>query len=227
MANFIDKKVGALKLKNSSWTVCSLECYYKATPNGEAKRVGSTSNITKGKSNVLRLSELGIPDGVLVTAFSNVKAGKDSHSEDWVVYDIDSNSTAVYELSGTTLSNSTKFIKVIEEDLYEEVGINQIKLSNQSGTSCALECYYKTNKGDAPKRVGATGHFTVGFSKTLGLEDLDIPENAWVTAFANVMAGADDHGSTWFRYKKGTNKVACYTISGVVNFTSIAFNKVE
>ena len=28
MANFIDKKVGALKLKNSSWTVCSLECYY-------------------------------------------------------------------------------------------------------------------------------------------------------------------------------------------------------
>ena len=75
MANFIDKKVGALKLKNSSWTVCSLECYYKATPNGEAKRVGSTSNITKGKSNVLRLSELGIPNGVLVTAFSNVKAG--------------------------------------------------------------------------------------------------------------------------------------------------------
>lgn len=227
MANFIDKKVGTLKLKNSSLTVCSLECYYKANPNGEAKRVGSTGNIVKGVSDVLILSQLGIPNGVWVTAFSNVKAGKDSHSEDWVVYDIDSNSTAIYELSGTTLSNSTMYINVIEEDLYEEVGINQIKLSNQSGTICALECYYKANKGDAPKRVGSTANFTVGFSKTLGLENLDIPENAWVTAFANIKAGADDHGLTWFRYKKGTDKVACYTISGIVNYTSIAFNKVE
>jgi hypothetical protein len=227
MANYIDKRVSKLKLKNSSWTVCSLECYYKESPTGKAIRVGKTGNIAKGQSKSLALNELDIKDGVWVTAYSNVKAGKDSHGEDWVVYDKNSNSKAVYQLSGTTLSNSTKYEGVQEEDIYEEKEINQIKLSNQSGTVCALECYYKVNKGDGPKRAGSTGNMTVGFSKTLGLEKLELPENVWVTAYANVVAGADDHAKVWFRYKKGSNKVACYTISGTVGFTSIAFNGLE
>ena len=91
--------------------------------------------------------------------------------------------------------------------MYGDDLINGLKLNNQSGTVCTLECYYKKEKEEDPKRTGSTGNITVGFSGKLNLDNLDLPDMAWVTAYANVKAGSDDFCPVWFRYKKGNKNV--------------------
>lgn len=115
---------------------------------------------------------------------------------------------------------------------YIDKFIDKLKLNNQSGTVCSLECYYKVGKEGDAKRVGTTDTFPVGQSKTLDLNGLsELTELAaqgheiWVTAFANVRAGKDCHSDVWLQYKRNSDLTGEYTISGVVNFTKMAFNK--
>lgn len=116
---------------------------------------------------------------------------------------------------------------------YIDEYIDKLKLNNQSGTVCSLECYYKEGKdGEAKRADGGTGSFPVGQSKTLNLNELseltdltDKGREVWVTAFANVKAGKDSNADVWLRFKKDSSLTGEYTISGVINFTKVAFNQ--
>ena len=111
--------------------------------------------------------------------------------------------------------------------MYGEDLVNRLKLYNQSGTVCALQCYYKIDKENEPNYIGKTKYINVGESAILDLDGLDIPDQAWVTAFAEVSAGSDNNSNVWFKFKKGNRKQANYTISGVINFTDVIFDGVE
>lgn len=218
-------KVSVLELHNASGTVCSLECYYKMAESDEPKRSEGTGKFPLGKSKSLNLDDLEIPNGAWVTAYANVRSGKDSHGETWFLYEKGVGTRASFEVTGTAFKTKVSYSGIT--DRYDTDLINGLKLSNQSGTVCALECLYKKNKDDEPQRIGETGNITVGLSKTLNLDELTLADGVWVTAFANVKAGRDERGKVWFQYKKGNKKTAEYTISGVINFTSLTFDKVS
>ena len=92
---------------------------------------------------------------------------------------------------------------------YIDSYVKTLKLNNQSGTVCSLECYYKIAQEDKPKRAKGTGNFPVGQSKSLDLSSLD-------TLNELVNKGQSSADAT-----------AEYTISGVINFTKISFNEVK
>lgn len=107
-----------------------------------------------------------------------------------------------------------------------EANVSCIELDNQSGTVCSLECYCKENESDKPKRVGNTSTFPVGKSRSLDLDSLKnegLEPGMFVTAYANVRAGKDDHADIWVKYEPSTKSKATYIISGVINFTKVAF----
>lgn len=220
-----DIKISKIELKNASGTACYLECYYKVGQNDTPIRVGKTGRLHLGDNGRLDLSGLEIPDGAWVTAYSNVASGKDSAGEAWFIFDKNEDVTAYFEISGTAFKTTTSYVGISE--LYGQELVNKLKLNNQSGTVCSLECYYKQDKEANPNRIGSTSKFPVGQSGTLDLDSLEFPEGKiWVTAYANVESGVDDHCNTWFPYKKGNNKCAEYTITGVINFTTVGFDKV-
>lgn len=223
MATYQKTKISKMELNNASGTVCSLECYYKLNENDDPKRIGSTGKFPVGQKNKLNLDELDLPNGAWVTAYANVRAGKDSSGNVWFVYDKGYGTMASFTVTGTAFKTKVSFSSI--SDQYGEELVNQLKLYNQSGTVCSLKCYYKKEKNDVPTKVGSTGNITVGFSKTLDLDELNIPNLAWVNAYANVVAGSDNQGNIWFQYNKGCKMQAEYTLSGVINFTTLAFDK--
>lgn len=110
------------------------------------------------------------------------------------------------------------------KELYLNEKVGLIRLKNQSGSVLKLECYFKKEKNSDPDRIGETDYYEVGQSRELKISDLGIAEGVWVTAFANISAGKDDRGTTWLTYEKGNERVAEFIISGVINFTDVAFN---
>lgn len=226
MATYLEDKVGVLKLNNESGTVCKLECYYKTDKSGNAEREGKTGSFPLGQSKELELDDCDIPDGAWVTAFANVTAGKDSSGTTWVKYEKKNPTVAEYQISGAINSTSVSFIGIVKEPSYLNEKVAALNLTNDSGTVCSLECYYKTDKNGSPKRAGSTGQFALGQDGTLELDEWNIPNGAWVTAFANVVAGKDSSGNAWVIYEKNSLRIATYTITGVINFTNVAFNEI-
>lgn len=187
--------------------------------------VGDSGSFPIGQSRTLDLTTLNIPEGAWVTVYVGVGAGHSNSGDIWFIYSKDYDATAKFTITGTTLNNKVSYGGV--SDMYGEDLVNRLKLNNQSGTVCALQCYWKIDKENEPNRIGKTKFINVGESATLDLDGLDIPEQAWVTAFAEVSAGTDDSSNVWFKFKKGNRKQANYTISGVINFTDVVFDGME
>lgn len=112
--------VSRLHLINDSATVCSLECYYKESPDSQnCKRVGSTGSFPVSQERELDLNNLGIPDGALVTAYASVDLGFDSHGNDWFVFKKDWEGVAFFRIKGTTIKSRVYFedFKQIDDDI--------------------------------------------------------------------------------------------------------------
>lgn len=118
----------------------------------------------------------------------------------------------------------------MQDTFIDDTYVNTLSLGNQSGTVMSLECYYKESTGDDAKRLGNSGAYPVGQGRSLDLKALasqhGLKEDCWITAYANVKAGRDSTGTVWVRYRSNYDKTANYTISGVINFTKVAFNGV-
>lgn len=225
MSIYRNLKISKLTLKNGMGAVCWLKCRYKTSEKAEVYDVGDSGSFPIGQTRTLDLTSLEIPEGAWVTVRVGVGAGKDNTGDVWFIYGKDYDATAKFTITGTTLNNKVSYGGI--SDMYGDDLINRLKLNNQSGTVCALNCFYKINKEDEPNRVGTTGHINVGGSTTLGLDSLEIPNLAWVTAYVDVTAGADGSSNVWFKFKKGNKKQANYTITGVINFTDVVFDRVE
>lgn len=236
MAEFLDKTIGFLKLENQAGVKCYLECYWRIGKNGEPQRSGKSGSILLGQSETLDLRSLDLNEDseIWVTAYANVSAGDDSSGNVWLRYDANSENTATFKITGTAITTTTTFDRISTGDEYFDTHITKITLNNQSGTVCSLECYYKKGKGGTPKRIGETSTIPVGQSVSLNLLSIDELKNQvnsdeiiWVTAYANVSAGKDCFGSSWFPFQKiSLTTEAVFTIVGVINFTEVVFDKV-
>lgn len=225
MSMYRNLKVNKLTLKNAMGAVCKLKCRYKTSENGSTTDIGDSGNFPLGQTRTLDLTNLNIPEGAWVTVYVDVVAGYDNAGDVWFIYSKDYDATAKFTITGTTLSSKVSYWGI--SDMYFDALVDRLKLNNQSGTVCALKCFYKIGKEDEPNCVGSTKYINLGESTILDLSNLEIPDLAWITAYVDVSAGKDDYSNVWFKFKKGNKKQADYTISGVINFTDIVFDTLE
>lgn len=108
-----------------------------------------------------------------------------------------------------------------------EQKISRIILDNESATVCSLECYYKKDVNDTPKRVGSTGFYPVMQERALDLNKLGIPEGALVTAYANVRWGSDSFGHEWCTFCKDWDGEACFKLTGSTADNEVSLVYVE
>lgn len=109
-------KISRINLKNNSATICSLECYYKENNEASPKRIGGTGTFTAGNNKTLDLNGLGIPEGALVTAYANVKAGDDSHGDNWFTFSKGWDGEAYFEVTGSAFKTGVFFMEVTDFD---------------------------------------------------------------------------------------------------------------
>ena len=107
-------KISRINLKNNSATICSLECYYKENNEASPKRIGGTGTFTAGNNKTLDLNGLGIPEGALVTAYANVKAGDDSYGDNWFTFSKGWDGEAYFEVTGSAFKTGVFFMEVTD-----------------------------------------------------------------------------------------------------------------
>ncbi len=115
------------------------------------------------------------------------------------------------------------YVDNIDKYIDNPVYVDKIKLENKSGTVCSLEILVKADSSSEGGTFGESRFIDLGSSVELDLSDVGVPGDCYVTAYVKVKAGSDDQGNVWFRYKKGAKTQARYAVSGVINFTSVAF----
>ncbi len=94
----------------------------------------------------------------------------------------------------------------------DEVGY--VCLKNQGGFVVELDFAYLNNKNDKIRVSGSGKNITLGKSETVDPGIYGVPDGAHFTVHADVKLGKDNDDSIWLVYKKNTNKVAKYNISG-------------
>lgn len=109
-------KISRINLRNNSATSCSLECYYKENSIGSPKRIGETGTFTLNFDKTLDLNGLGIPEGSLVTAYANVRAGNDSYGDNWFTFSKGWEGEACFEVTGTAFKTNVSLVCVENTD---------------------------------------------------------------------------------------------------------------
>lgn len=221
MDTYFEAGVSKLKMKNQSGTVCCLECYYKVNKDDSPKRIGKTGKFGVEKSKTLDLKTLGIPENAWVTAFANISKAIDENGNCWLRYARDEDTTAQFELTGT--SGITKVTYKGLSEQYINEGISLIKLNNLLVEDCLLGFCYKVNEEDKHKVVEKIRGVTLWGSEILNLTEWAIPANAWVTVYVSVKNAGNYPGIYWFRYAPDNNRMAQFTIdsSSIVVYNSL------
>ena len=116
--------------------------------------------------------------------------------------------------------------KNVSDNVIENVDC--IELKNQGGFVTRLKVYHKKSEFGKPDEKGETKDITLGFHKSINLSTTDgINEGDLVTAYARVILGKNNHSDVWFKYKKGCNKTAKFTISGTTLDNELGFNGIK
>ena len=105
--------------------------------------------------------------------------------------------------------------------------IKELKLKNQGGFVVKLDFVYKLDDIHTKRISGDRKDITLGKSKTLNPGDYGVPEGSICTVHADVVAGKDKEGRSWFQYSKTGNLRAKFTISGTTLDNELGFNGTE
>ena len=107
----------------------------------------------------------------------------------------------------------------------EQVG--KLRLKNQGGFVVKLDFEYYDMNHKQVRVHGSRKDITLGCSETSDPGDYGIKDGQEFTVHADVVAGRDNTGSTWFIYKKGCATTAKFTISGTTLDNELGFNGYE
>lgn len=104
--------------------------------------------------------------------------------------------------------------------------IGKFNLRNQGGFVTRLEFKYLDEDGNKIHKKG-TGDITLGKSKIADPGDYGIPDGSVVILYAFVVWGSDNEANQSFIYKKGSNKVANYVITGTTLSNSLGYTGIS
>ena len=101
------EKVSNLYLENRGAYVCELDI--EVFRQGQVHLDGSGNNLCVCQEEEIFLGDYNIEEGEFVTAHLDVKWGSDNVGNTWFIFDPNSNKTACFKATGTTLNNSLEF----------------------------------------------------------------------------------------------------------------------
>jgi hypothetical protein len=97
--------VGQFSLRNQGGFAVKLQFVYW-DQSGNKIHVDGTGSYPIGQTKTAKPGDYGVPNGVLVSLYAFVVWGSDNEANQVFMYNSDSQVTANYTISGTTLNNS-------------------------------------------------------------------------------------------------------------------------
>lgn len=101
--------------------------------------------------------------------------------------------------------------------------IGKFRLKNQGGFVVKMDFVYFDQQMEKKRVDGSRKSITLGCSETCDPGEYEVPEGAIVSIHADVVAGKDKEGASWFRYKKGAPATANFVISGTTLDNELGF----
>lgn len=108
---------------------------------------------------------------------------------------------------------------------YETIGY--IRLKNQGGFVVRMDFRSGTDKGSLSRKSGSRKDITLGCSETKSPGDYKVEEGEICTVHADVVAGKDKVGTTYFIFKKNSKQRANFTISGTTLDDELGFTGID
>jgi hypothetical protein len=105
------QKVGSVSLKNSGGFVARIQFSY-LDEDGNKQLTGQSGDVLLGQTLNVDPGDLGVPDGSWIYLHAFVVWGTDNEAKRAFVYEKGKNTTARYNISGTTLANDLGLIDV-------------------------------------------------------------------------------------------------------------------
>ena len=101
--------------------------------------------------------------------------------------------------------------------------IGKLTLKNQGGFVVKMDFVSRTGR----REKGSRKDITLGRSETQDPGLFGINNGEEITIHADVVAGKDKVGNTWFIYEEGNPRTAKFTISGTTLDNELGFNGIE
>ena len=98
------QKIGKMSLKNSGGFVSRVQFSY-LNDDGEKQLTNQTGDITLGFTQAFDPGDWGVPDSSIVYMYVDVVWGRDHEASRAFQYEKGNQTTAYYNISGTTLNN--------------------------------------------------------------------------------------------------------------------------
>ena len=103
--------------------------------------------------------------------------------------------------------------------------IGKFSLANQGGFAVRMDAQYRIGDNGNWMRANLTGDILLGQKKSADPGAHEVPDNADVRLFADVVLGNDKIADQIYTYKRGNNHVAKYAISGTIASPTLALIK--
>jgi hypothetical protein len=104
--------------------------------------------------------------------------------------------------------------------------IGMFNLNNNGWFVAQIACYYSEDDGVTWKESKHTSDITIGHSQEVWLNDLGVPNRAWVKIHVIVVAGKDRTHDQVFQFVSGMGCVADYFINGATWNPKLSFDGV-
>lgn len=108
---------------------------------------------------------------------------------------------------------------------YEYIGA--FRLKNQGGFVVKMDFLFGSDPGNLYRIDGSRKDITLGCSETKDPGECGVHEGDVCTIHADVVAGKDKAGKTYFIYQKGNKNRADFTISGTTLDNELGFNGIS
>lgn len=108
---------------------------------------------------------------------------------------------------------------------YQTIGY--LRLKNQGGFVVKMDFLSGTDIGSLDRKSGSGQDITLGYSETQSPGDYGVKEGDICTVHADVVAGHDKQGTTYFIFKKDSKQRANFIISGTTLDDELGFTGID
>ncbi len=108
---------------------------------------------------------------------------------------------------------------------YQTIGY--LRLKNQGGFVVKMDFKSGADAGSLGRKSGSRKDITLGCSETQDPGNYGVQDGEVCTVYADVVAGSDNVGSTYFIYKKGSKQRANFNISGTTLDNELGYTGID
>lgn len=108
---------------------------------------------------------------------------------------------------------------------YQTIGY--LRLKNQGGFVAKMDFKSGPDAGSLGRKSGSRKDITLGRSETQDPGNYGVQDGEVCTVYADVVAGSDKVGETYFIYRKGSKQRANFNISGTTLDNELGYTGID